>query len=462
MKWVVLILVAVVQALRPVRDFREIKSYSSLPKKIAANVLEAAVVSSTSQSVPTLELLDTVHWVSTDDTNSIYYLNVSVNNTDFPLLLDTGSAITWIYNQSCLSDVCERVERFAFDYVSDDTFSLSYSGDVVLGDLVDAGENGLDVAVENLHLAHFEFGVAGSSPLIFDDYNVSGIVGLPLTSLGKKHLIAQLVSEDAFDSKVFGLQLLSEKQSVDTGNLTGTFGGVLVLGDDAVSTSSKFAKKVYYTDVIDNDNSYWLINITSVHTHNDSASLEVTDSRRAIIDTGTTGLALPKDDADALHSYLFGNNMITDDSGNYAFPCDDTDFTVTLEVGTHQFNLSSEDFMASEYLGSLSGYCASKIQGIESDYWILGAAFLSQFYTIFDMEQLRIGFGDTHVETYAVRSTTSTKTSSTTSSKTSTTTSKTSTKVATATSSSFSRNSTTSTVDSGASRVGISLLGLLL
>lgn len=296
---------------------------------------------------------------------------------------------------------------------SSSSFQLSYSGDIVKGSLIDAGKNNLEVTIGSLALSNFSFGLSESSPEMYDDYAVSGIIGIPSSYESNRNIIHQLYSAGLIDKQIFGISLISDDQTIkyideynNSADLPSEYGGILFLGSNADKYSETMSSEIYYADIIDNENSYWLINITSVGLTNDTSSQPLDDSsRQAIIDTGTTGLALPLEDANKLHEQLFGSKLVTDNQGNYAFFCNQTDFVISFEINGHTLNLTSSDFIASKYSGNgLDGYCASKIQGISTiDDWVLGAAFLGQFYTIFDLESGKLGFGDSKINAYTIK-----------------------------------------------------------
>lgn len=279
--------------------------------------------------------------------------------------------------------------------------------------MIDAGKNNLEIDIGSLALSNFSFGLSESSPEMYDDYAVSGIIGIPSSYESNRNIVHQLYSAGLIDKQMFGLSLVSEDQTIkyvdkdnNSADIPSAYGGILFLGSKADKYSESMSSELHYAEIIDNDNSYWLINITSVGLTNDTSSRPLDDSsRRAIIDTGTTGLALPLEDANKVHEQLFGSKLVTDNEGNYAFFCNQTDFVISFEINGHNLNLTSSDFIASKYSGNgLDGYCASKIQGISTiDDWVLGAAFLGQFYTIFDLEAGKLGFGDSIINAYTIK-----------------------------------------------------------
>lgn len=402
--WAVFLLfLLAVDALAPVKDFRVADMRKVLTHNVNKAVQDplqqsATSLSSSGSSVPTLVLADNIQMLWTDESNSIYYINTTLDSTSsgytetFPLLLDTGSGISWINNISCTSSACTNAPRLDSNATSSSAFTLSYSGSSVSGSVINAKENNMTWSFPyGLSIANYSFGVADSAPSFFDDYNISGIIGITSSyTSSETNLVYQLYEEGTIDAMTFGLSL---------GNGTNTnssFGGLLLFGSAATKKLSDLATSdIQYCDIIDNSQHYWMVNISSVAAKDASDNYEIVgnSSKRAIIDTGTTGMALPLEDADELHEALFGTDYITDSNGNYAFLCNAT-AEIIFTIDTHNFTLSVDNIRASAYTGStLSGYCASKVQGTEDDeYWILGASFLQGYYSVFDLAESRIGF----------------------------------------------------------------------
>lgn len=413
--WFIFVFLAGALALCPVKDFRvkDLSSKGVNVKQIAQDRVDDALLATTatsvsssstsySNSIPTIGLDASVQALWTDSSNSIYYINSTIDDHKtgfrqiFPLLLDTGSEISWIYNVSCTSSACLNAPKFNDSGLyTTSAFQLSYSGLVISGSMVDTLHNNMTFSYPNgLALSNYSFGLADSAPLFFNDYNVSGIIGIPsvYNETSQTNFIAQLDASGAISSRKFGIILGG------SANSNSSFGGLLLLGDSASENADKLATSdVDYCSLDENTNGYWLVTVTMVavlDSDEENKSLSTfNSSRQAIIDTGTTGLSIPLDDANALHEALFGSLYVTDGEGNYAFLCNATgeiDFTISGK----NFTIPVENIRGNEYTNKvLEGYCASKAQGsLSTSYWILGGSFLKSFYTIFDLDNFKIGF----------------------------------------------------------------------
>ncbi|KAK6205631.1 aspartic peptidase domain-containing protein [Scheffersomyces amazonensis] len=426
---------SITSALWPVKDFRvndinELSKLSITPKKkISIGYKDQTVLSNNdnqdNKNAPIIELGNDVQMLLTDVDNSIYYLLTTIVDTStnyeeqFSLLLDTGSAVSWLYNQSCIQNGCNKPNINKFDDYSKPlkmgtTFELLYTGEEVSGNTLSLIDNGLDIIFGNdLTFGNISIGITNDSPEMFDGYNISGL----LSSADSRNLVRQFYVDQVIDQQVFSLFLISNDQNYNinttTDNLPDGFGGLIIFGSKALDLQSNFTNsaEIHYTNLLPNDNSYWLINISNIQISDSYNQISNFNSstfstqREAIIDTGTTGMVFPVDDANIIHQQLFNGNYITDNQGNYAFPCNaSSSAEIIFTIGNSQLNLSASNFMGEPYTtASLEGYCASKIQGINDyQYWVLGAAFLNKFYTIFDLSNQQLGFAQLSIDSFKI------------------------------------------------------------
>jgi cathepsin D len=172
--------------------------------------------------------------------------------------------------------------------------------------------------------------------------------------------------------------------------------------------------------------------------------------KSATIDTGTTYILIPPADAATLFALIPGS---TQTGENYIIPCDST-VTLEFEFSGIKYSIEPDD-----YIGATStGGCVSTIVGHQSsgaDTWLVGDVFLKNVYTVFDFDNVQVGFGSR-----AVNSTSGNGTYTTTSA-----TATSSTGVVTegsASAASVSESASTTTVATGsASRLSLGLLSSL-
>ncbi|CAG8749467.1 13850_t:CDS:1, partial [Dentiscutata heterogama] len=100
---------------------------------------------------------------------------------------------------------------------------------------------------------------------------------------------------------------------------------------------SKFTGEITFNPVIPNIG-FWLITLVDASVNGKTA---LTLARPAIIDTGTTLLLIPPDDAAAIHKQIPGYEYDSQDDV-YIIPCNTT-AVVSLNFGGVEYNIPSRD-----------------------------------------------------------------------------------------------------------------------
>merc|ERR1711977_103293 len=134
--------------------------------------------------------------------------------------------------------------------------------------------------------------------------------------------------------------------------------------------------------------SYWEVSLDGLK-YGDSAV--VTSSMKAIIDSGTSLLAGPKDAVSKLASTagatsLMGKEYIVDCSKVSSLP----DLSITL--GGKPFTLTAKD-----YVLQMQGQCLFAFMGIDipapnGPLWIMGDVFMRKYYSVFDYGNKQMQF----------------------------------------------------------------------
>lgn len=345
--------------------------------------------------------------LSTDSNTQAYFVNVTIGDEIYPLVVDSGSAYLWVYGSSCTSKSCTSNKLFSTDNVKraadESTFSLIYSSGTASGDVYEDR-----IIVNKLATTqNFTFGVANEVPDIFENYPVSGIFGLPSNNSDNIEIIISVLSEsNAISMEKFSLIIgaLNSKDNTTSEDsalqapLTENK-GLFIIGD---LVEDLYTGDIHYASLITNENHYWQLKIDSVYVNsqavNFSTSEAVTGSqssyiRSGIVDSGTTLLILPTQDALDLHTFFV--NSVSDGT-NFAIPCNSTEI-LSLEINGVKWPISSEEYLGEAYPQDsyYYGYCVSNIQGLELDEsWILGAVFLKDKYAVFDVQNQQFGLAN--------------------------------------------------------------------
>lgn len=108
---------------------------------------------------------------------------------------------------------------------------------------------------------------------------------------------------------------------------------------------------------------------------------------QAIADSGTSLIMGPSRETNELNIAL-GARQISD--GIFHFDCDKISSypNVTFTIGGRLFPLQAKDYIfQNDY-----GFCINGITSGSEDFWLLGDVFLGAYYSVFDVDNLRVGF----------------------------------------------------------------------
>jgi len=184
-----------------------------------------------------------------------------------------------------------------------------------------------------------------------------------------------LISESLIKTKLFGVHLSRTSSGVNDGEL-----------DFGAPNPQLYNGDLTYIPTIANTNGFWEIAVDDAGV--DGKVLGV-KGRSAIIDTGTSFVLMPSDDAVALHKLISGS---TQSGETFTVPCSATEI-VQLSFGGVNFNISTADYVGRRLGG---GACASNIIGRQTfgtTQWLVGDVYLKNVYTVFDFDGSRVGFG---------------------------------------------------------------------
>lgn len=304
-----------------------------------------------------------------DGTDFSYFLEVKFGAEGKPLymLLDTGASTTWVMGHDCTSDACTKHNSFGPDDSSTfkDTgaaFSIMYGTGAVSGNLV---TDSMSVAEINTTL---DFGLANVTSSEFSRFPFEGILGL---STSPDSFFSAIKDAKILKANVIGISLARASEGVNDGEIT--FGS---LNED------KYEGDITYAPLV-SENS-WAIPLDDIMV--DGKPVGVT-GKSAYLDTGTTYAFAPEDQVKTLFDNVPGAS--SEDGRTYTVPCD-SKVPVAFTFNGASWNISSADLLSAP---SGDGVCTANIFGMEvvKGNWLLGDVFLKNVYSVFDMDQSRIG-----------------------------------------------------------------------
>ncbi|CAL1528308.1 unnamed protein product [Lymnaea stagnalis] len=318
-----------------------------------------------------------------------YYGVVGIGTPEqlFKVVFDTGSSNLWVpsvrcglFNIACLLHNKYDSSRSHTYRANGTEFSVQYAKGALSGFLSQDV-----VSVAGAKVTNVTFGEAIEEPgtaFVFAKFD--GVLGLAYKSLaaaGVTPFFVQAVEQGVVDSAIFSFYLGTDADA--------KVGGELVLGG---IDPRLYSGPITYASVI--EQRWFSIHVSGIQVGGSGAGYCGSKGCKGVVDTGTSLMSGP---TEAILD-------IYDKIGVVPGP----DFTlpdcriisklpnVTYTIQDREFVLTPEDYIVVQQSGSktecLIGFMPLDVQPPEGPIWILGDVFISQYYTIFDMEKHRVGF----------------------------------------------------------------------
>ena len=295
------------------------------------------------------------------------------------VLIDTGSNLFWVRSSKCKSTECMTGNRAKYDASKSTTFrAVGTNESITYGD---------QTAVKcNTNLEALTIGnkVVNNQPICeaFDIYtpveSVDGIIGI--APPGARNTSATFFPSLMLTSPSLAVISFWYNTKDDSNPNSGeiTIGGV---------DTTRFVGELDYLP-ISSVRSYWSVSFDGV-TDSDGNNLS-TLSGSIIVDTGTSVVLLPYSLVNSLYK-----RMNASDDGVLDCATADSLPPIVFYLGKTgvPLTLSGKDLYFT--LPCSTGTCCHSIfyAGGDGDISILGALFLRNFYTVYDYDKARIGFG---------------------------------------------------------------------
>ncbi|KAG9409384.1 hypothetical protein AC1031_019638 [Aphanomyces cochlioides] len=298
------------------------------------------------------------------------------------VVFDTGSSDTWIPGISCTS--CGMHENF--DYRQSTTFQDTREKFL---DSYGSGEVGGVIGIDTIGFGPFNvenvrFGVVTEETESLEMFIADGLVGLGFESLAKitrPTLFSTLVQQNDAVGNMFAVYMSAEPYKTGSELHLGGY-DLSMVGPNA---SWHFTPAVRLPDF--ETFTYWAIKMNGFSVRNASDN-HCDPFCYAIVDTGTSLISIP----DTQYSDIVA--AVTD-----GLPCDDVvcsgvtiDNFPPLKFGMEPdniFTLQARDYVSCDGRGS----CRLQFQnGGDEAWWVLGDVFIKTYYTLFDVDNMRVGF----------------------------------------------------------------------
>jgi len=309
--------------------------------------------------------------------NAQYFSEMTIGTPpqSFKVILDTGSSNLWVPSQKCGSIACYLHTKYDSSSSSTykangTTFEIRYGSGSLSGfvsqDVVQIGD---------LKIKHQDFAEATSEPgLAFAFGRFDGILGLGYDTISVNKIVPpfyNMINQDLLDEPVFAFYLGSTDKESEV-----VFGGI-----DKDHYEGKLIKLPLRRKA------YWEVDFEAIGFGKDVAELEKTG---AILDTGTSLIALPSSIAEMLNSEIGAKKGF---NGQYSVECSKRDELpdLTFTLSGHKFAITAYD-----YVLEVSGSCISAFMPMDfpepvGPIAILGDAFLRRWYSVYDLGTDSVG-----------------------------------------------------------------------
>jgi len=330
---------------------------------------------------------DTIEIDDFGDAQYIGKVSVGTPPQEVRVVYDTGSSNLWVNNIPVpwWKKLLPHHEMYdhgkSSTYVANGTkFNIAYGSGPVAGfyskDKITVG----DIAIPDYTFAEVD-NVKGLGTMWLVG-KLDGILGLGWDDISVDHVetpLRALVNSGNLGDSVFAFYLGSG----------GAVGELVLGGVDPDHYTGDFA----YTPVIDmvpGKKGYWTLAMDDIKMNGAS----ITSCRKAIVDSGTSLLAVPSADIAKIVAAVGAKPLgpIAPLNKEYTFDCNGTapDFDITIAGKT--YTLTKEDYALQN-----GGQCVLGMQGLDvpapaGPLYILGDVFMRKFYVKFDVGNKQLGF----------------------------------------------------------------------
>jgi len=314
-----------------------------------------------------------------DYQNAQFYGPIKIGGQTFKVIFDTGSANVWVPGKKCGFLTCWAHPRFheekskTFERDGRE-YKVQYGSGPVEGvfgkDTVTVGS----IDVKGQLFAEVTKVSFGPLNVAFAAGKFDGLMGLGFKSISQYQIptpFEAMIEQKLIDEPVFAFYL--QQDPSQAGELV--FGGI---------DRSHFSGEL--VDVPLTSETYWQVSLDAMSFGGQAV---ISSAQKAIIDSGTSLLAGPKEQVAALAqkvgaTSVAGKEYVVDCAKKASLPA------LSVTLGGHEFTLTADD-----YLLQVSGQCLFAFTGIDvppphGPLWIMGDVFMRKYYCVFDYGNKRM------------------------------------------------------------------------
>ncbi|KII84530.1 hypothetical protein PLICRDRAFT_179353 [Plicaturopsis crispa FD-325 SS-3] len=321
-----------------------------------------------------------------NDLEYVVPVKVGTPGVSLKLDFDTGSSDLWVFSTALKLSTEQEKEHTIYDPSASSTAKLQshekwnisygdgssasgtvYHDSVTVGDVTIAGQ-GVEAATK----ASSSFLSPGSDGLLGLAWPALNTV----TPSAEKTPVEQMIAQKLIAQPLFTVKL-DKAGGSDEGGSFYTFG--------TIDSSVALTGDITYVDV-DNSNGFWEFPTKSLKIGSTTLPRRTT----AIADTGTTLLLLEDAAVEAIYKQIKGAKL-SNTAGGWVVPAGAAVGDLGVEVGGVTYTIPGEDIkFADNGDGTFYGSVQSRGNNPQ-DIW--GDVFLKRVYTVFNVGEKKIGFG---------------------------------------------------------------------
>jgi len=313
--------------------------------------------------------------ILSDDVGFTTNVQIGTPPRNFSILMDSGSADFWVGAEGCQSSSVKGTDCGNHTFLGNQSstsfvdtnqpFSVTYGSGQVSGSIIQD-----DLAIAGLKLPAHTFGIALQESNDFTGLKIDGLMGLAKSTLsnqGTPTPVESLAKAGLIKEALTSYKISRVSDEANDGEIT--FGSL---------DKTKFDQNTLVTIANLNADGFWEGAVDSATVNGQDLGFR---NRSAILDTGTSLMMVPANDAETIHKAIPGAK--SDNQGGFTIPCT-TNASLAISFGGQSFAIKSEDLLFKPVNpNDLTGDCVSGISSGDiggPTVWLTGDVFLKNVY----------------------------------------------------------------------------------